>query len=195
MIKKIVAIFLVLLALTSCGKKSDVNYTYDIKSYDIDMSKYDGVNSTDHMFRRVTIDQLFNCIDELSSGIFYLGRINCGCCQTTVEYMNEAAKLCNTYIYYIDVYDSDMPLVISGEDCEECVERSDKLKKYLVSILDTDDEGVKILQTPTVFTVINGEIKDSLICVNGLDWDTPPSEKQIKNLVDVYTEMFKPFSD
>ena len=194
MIKKVVAILLILLTCVSCGEKSDINYPYEIKSHDVDMSKYDGVNSTDHMFKRVTIDQLFNCVDLKSSGVFYLGRTNCGCCQTTVQYMNEAAKEANVYIYYIDVYDPDMPMVISGEDCAECKQRSDRIEEILYNFLDVNDEGEKVLQTPTVFTVINGEVTDCLICMNGLNWDSPPTENQINRLKNRYIEMFKPFS-
>ena len=76
MIKKVFIILLVLLTCASCKK---VDYTYDISYIDVDMSEYEGMNSTQHMFRAVTVQELFNCIDNKSSGVFYLGRTNCGC--------------------------------------------------------------------------------------------------------------------
>ena len=194
MIKKIITILLVLLVCFGCSsKKNDINYTYDIVSYPVDMSKYDGVNSTDHMFKRITVDQLFNCIDNKSSGIFYLGRTNCGCCQTCISYMNEAAKQLNVYIYYIDVYDPDMPLIIPGEDCPECKANTEKLREYIWDILEITDSGEKELQTPTVFSVINGEFGDHLICMSNYSWDNPPTDAQKEKLINRYKQIFEPF--
>lgn len=180
-------ILLVLLLLICCGcsKSQEINYTYDIVSKDVDMSGYEGVSSTQHMFKGITVDQLFNCIDNKSSGIFYLGRTNCGCCQTCCKYLNDAAARLNVNVYYIDVYDKDMPL--------DTTEICDKLKSYIYDILDTVD-GKKELQTPTVFTVINGEFADHMICMNNQEWSTPPTEKEINKLTDRYIEMLKPFA-
>ena len=185
--KKPLLILMLLLVCVGCqSKKADINYTYDIVCKDVDMSGYEGVGSTQHMFKGITVDQLFNCIDKKSSGIFYLGRTNCGCCQTCCRYLNEAATRLNVNVYYIDVYDKDMPLT-TDEIC-------DKLRLYLNDILDVVD-GKKELQTPTVFTVINGEFADHMICMNNQSWSTPPTEKEINKLIDRYVEMLKPFSN
>ena len=62
--KKILLALLILLTCVGCNKKNDdINYTYDIISKDVDMSGYEGVSSTQHMFKGITVDQLFNCID------------------------------------------------------------------------------------------------------------------------------------
>lgn len=194
--KKILCILLMLLMVTSCSKNTDnnINYSYDIESYPVDMSEYDGVNSTNHMFRRITVDQLFNCVDNKSSAVFYLGRTNCGCCQTTLKYLNEVALDLNVTVYYIDVYDKDMPLVGSEEDCPDCVVRTNRLKEILDSILYIDDEGKKQLQTPTIFSIINGELSDSIVCLADYAWDEPPTDKQIDRLRNKYSQILKPFS-
>lgn len=184
--KKFLSILVILLILCGCSKDgNEINYTYEIQSYDVDMSCYDGVHSTDHNFRRITVDQLFNCIDNKSSGVFYLGRENCGCCQTCVQYLTKASKELGVTIYYLDVYDKDMPLTE-----KEIVE---KLRDYMSPILPLNDEGVKELQTPTVFSVVNGEFKDSIICLANYSWDTPPTASQEEKLINRYKQILSPF--
>lgn len=186
MIKKVITLLLILITLIGCSNKTEVNYTYDIQSKPVDMSSYDRVNSTDHMFKAITVQELFNCIDNKSSAVFYLGRTNCGCCQTTVMYLDEAAKQANVTIYYMDVYNEQMPITDK--------EIADKLKLYMFDILYINEDGKRELQTPTVFNVVNGEIKDSLICLGNLAWDDEPTEAQKNQLINKYREIFKPFS-
>lgn len=183
--RKIAVLIVTLLVLVSCGKKTDVNYTYEIKSRPVDMSGYDDLNSTEHAFKAITVQELFNCIDNKSSGIFYLGRTNCGCCQTCISYLNQAAMESNVTIYYMDVYDEQMP--ITNKDI------ADQLKLYLFDILFINDKGERELQTPTVFNVVNGEIKDSIICLDKFAWDDPPTKAQEYQLLNKYKEIFKPF--
>lgn len=183
--KKLLSIFIVLLLLCSCKKNENkVNYTYDIVSKVVDMSSYDGVNSIDHMFKGITVDQLYNTIDNKSSAVFYLGRSNCECCQTCVKYLNEVAKDLGVTVYYIDVYDKDMPI----ESDEEIL----KLTNCLLPIL-AEVDGEKELQTPTVFSVINGELENSLICLANWTWDYPPKDSQINKLKNKYIQILKPF--
>ena len=183
MIKKIFIILLLLLTCVSCEK---IDYTYDISYIDVDMSEYEGMNSTQHMFRAVTVQELFNCIDNKSSGVFYLGRINCGCCQICVKYLNQAATDLGVYVNYIDVYDERMPITTQ--------ELMDELKLYLFDILEVDEEGKRELQTPTVFSVINGEIVDHMICLDGNKFDEPPTKLQETILVSKYKSLLKPFA-
>ena len=189
--KKVLSVLLVLLLCTSCGKDDDgeINQSYNIVSKDVDMSGYEGVNSTNHNFRGVTVQELFNCIDEKSSAVFYLGRTNCACCQTCLKYLDRVSRNLNVTIYYIDVYDKDMPLT-STELC-------DKLKEYIYDILEENEEGEKELQTPTVFSVINGELKkeNSIVCLSNYYWDTPPTEKQENRIMNKYEAILKPFLD
>ena len=182
--KKVFSFVLILLLLCGCNSNG-INYTYNIKSKDVDMSCYDGVNSTNHMFRGITVQELFNCIDNKSSGVFYLGRENCGCCQTCITYLDQASRELNVTVYYIDVYDEDMPITDK--------ETIEKLKEYIGPILAKDDEGVKQLQTPTVFSVVNGEFINSIICLADYPWDTPPTKSQEEKLLNKYKEILKPF--
>jgi len=177
--KKVILLFVLLFALVSCGRtNTDINYTYDIVYKECDMSAYEGVNSTKHMFKSITVDQLFNCIDNKSSGVFYLGRENCGCCQTCVKYLNEAAQELGVTVYYIDVYNEDMPLTTT-EICSE-------LKEYIYDILEVKENGERELETPTVFSVINGEFADSIVCMN-----RSSEEKMVQR----YKKILKPFAN
>ena len=73
MIKKI--LILALLLLCACSEKLPTpEYPYEIESFKVDMSNYKGVSSTEHNFRLIRVSELFKCIDQKSSGIFYLGR-------------------------------------------------------------------------------------------------------------------------
>ena len=184
--KKIIVIFLFLIICFGCSNSVDVKYPYTIQSKNVDMSMYDGVTSTEHMFKSVTVQELFNTIDKKSSGVFYLGRDNCSCCQTCIQYLNEAAMDLGVTVYYINAYDEEMPVASDSETYN-------KLFEYLYDILDTVD-GEKQLQTPTIFSVINGEIVDHLICLGDFAWDTPPTKLQTLRLVNKYKSILEPFS-
>ena len=188
MIRKLICLILICLALCSCGKKEDQvkpEYTYDIVSEKVDMSAYEGVSSTDHNFRLITCSELFNTIDNKSSGIFYLGRDNCGCCQRVCRYLSEVAKELGVTVYYIDVYNQNEPL---NEK-----EMQDTLFDYMYKILGHDENGKKTLLTPHVFSVVNGEFYKDLICFNGLELDPEPTKEQVEKLKNVYREIMKPF--
>ena len=188
--KKYSLIFLIFLMLVACNKKDNDSsdkpqYTYTIVADDVDMSSYPGVNSTLHNFKSVTVSEFFNTIDNKSSGIFYLGRSNCGCCKTVTKYVNEVAQELGVTIYYIDVYNEKQPLTDR--------ELQDKLKLYMHDILNEDDKGEKAIYTPHLFTVINGELSKNLICYDDVDFTDPPSAKQENNLKNIYREIMEPF--
>lgn len=185
MIKKIFLILCIVFMLSSCSSKEKVCYPYEIKYKEVDMSGYEDINSTEHMFKGVTVQELFNVIDNKSSGVFYLGRTNCGCCQTCAKYINEAATQENVTVYYIDVYDKVMPI-----DTEELM---DKLKMYIYEALNEVD-GEKTLQTPIVFSVINGKISDSIVCLSDNSWDDEPTKIQENRLLKKYKSIMKPFA-
>ena len=182
--KKVLLIVFCLLFLCSCKQK--INYTYDINSRNADMSSYDGLSATNHMFKKITVQELFNVIDNKSSGVFYLGRENCSCCQITTKYLNQVASDLNVTVYYIDVYDEQMPIT---DDYLK-----DKLTNYLYDIV-AEIDGVKELQTPTIFSIVNGKTYDSLICLSDWDWDPNPTKKQEKKLIDKYIRILTPFAE
>ncbi len=188
--KKLIFFLMICLLLASCGKKEEEKivpeYPYEIKSEKVDMSAYDGVSSTDHNFRIIRLSELFNTIDMKSSGVFYLGRTNCGCCQDVCRYLNEVAREMGVTVYYIDVYDEKEPLTEK--------EAQDKLFDYLYEILGSDEEGEKLLLTPHVFSVVNGEFYGSQICFDGYDIDDHSSRKEIEEFKDSYRRIMEPFA-
>lgn len=190
--KKLIVCLSILLLFTGCSNsinnndEDEINYTYDIVSRDVDMSGYDGMNSTKHIFKAITVAELYKCLDNKSSGLFYLGRQNCGTCQICVQYLNQAGEDLDLNIYYIDVYDEQMPI-----DTKEAI---NELREYIAPILPLNDEGEREVLTPLVFSIINGEFIDSFIGLGDLKWDDQPTEKQKTKLINRYKEILKPFS-
>ena len=185
--KKILIVLILALSLVSCSKKEEEalvpEYPYEIVSDRVDMSAYTGVTSTDHNFRLIKVTELFNTIDNKSSGVFYLGRTSCNCCQSVCKYLNEVAKELGVTVYYIDVYNPDEPLTEK--------EMQEKLYEYMYEILGHDDEGNKTLLTPQVFSVVNGEFYGSQICFDNYKLDT---DAQIEEFKDAYRALMKPFA-
>lgn len=184
--KKLLIAMLAALWLCSCSSSVKPQYPYDIVAKDVDMSGYGGVSSTKHNFKLVTVTQLFNVIDERSSGIFYLGRTNCGCCQQVTRYVQKAAEESGVTVYYIDVYNEEDSLMVP--------ETLDKLKVYMEPILN-EEEGEKVVLTPQLFAVIDGQFAGSQICYDGIRFDAVPTEAQIDRLVSVYKDIMKPFRE
>ncbi|MBP5279745.1 MAG: glutaredoxin family protein [Erysipelotrichaceae bacterium] len=187
--KKIFMILIFLLLLVSCGKKeekSEINYTYDIISKSVDMSAYEGVSSTKHKFRLITPTEFFNCMDNKSSGVFYLGRNNCGCCQRVTRYLDEVSRELDVTVYYIDVYNEEETLM--DQDVQ------DKMYEYMYPILG-ESEGEKTILTPQLFSVINGEFAGSQICFDDFELDPTPTEKQIEKFKDAYRKILSPFAN
>ena len=183
--KKILILFLVLLIFGCSNNNNKPNYPYEIQSEKVDMSAYNGVTSTNHNFRLIVPSELYKCIDNKSSGIFYLGRNNCNCCQTVCSYLNEVAQELDVTVYYIDVFNEKEPLTIK--------ENQDQLYEYLYDILGLGEDGEKVLLTPHVFSVVNGEFYDSLICHDGMQMDAIPTSQQIEVLKNKYRNIMKPF--
>ncbi|MDO4197651.1 MAG: hypothetical protein Q4D13_01515 [Erysipelotrichaceae bacterium] len=187
--KKLLCILMVFCVLCGCSssQKETINYTYDIVAKKVDMSVYKGVNSTDNCFMEVGVSQLFNVIDNESSGLFLLGRSNCNCCQRVTRYINEVGMNLGVTIYYIDANSEEENLVDNKE-------LQDKLQEYMYDILGTDENGEKVLLTPHLFQVINGKLGDNHICFDGLELDVSPTLDQISKLESVYERIIKPFS-
>ena len=183
--KKILLILMVIL-LCSCSKENKVNYTYNMQSEKVDMSAYSGVSSTNHNFRLIVPSELYKCIDNKSSGVFYLGRNNCACCQKVCRYLSQVANELDVTVYYIDVFNQKEPLTDKANQ--------DRMYEYLYDILGIDDNGEKVLLTPQVFSIVNGEFFDSLICYDGIEMDSSPTKNQIEVLKQRYRDIMKPFS-
>lgn len=177
--RKVFIVLISLFILCSCADKPK-NNGFEIECEDYDMSVYKDVPK-DSCFKKIKITEIDRCIKEKGSGIFYLGYIDCVFCQSMVWLMNEVGQELGVTIYYIDAFDEEEPYF----DYEDM---------YIEDLYDTLDEedGEKIVMTPHVFTIINGNIKDSQISSNFWDVDNP-TDKMIKALRSRYQEMFKPF--
>ena len=182
--KKLLVILL--LILCACSNNSNKpSYPYEVKTEKVDMSAYDGVSSTQHNFMKTKVSELFKCFEEKSSGIFYIGRTNCNCCQTVTKYVSQKASDLGVTVYYIDAFDPEEPLTEK--------ETYNKLVEYLSDYLPEDENGKKSLLTPHLFTLINGNIVGSQICHDGIEFNKPETEQQVKNLLDIYQTIMEPF--
>ena len=150
--KLLVLMVLVLLVMfTGCESKQEINYI-DVNTKNVDMSAYDGMNSTDHHFLAVTPTEVLRQVKEGGSGIYVISYTSCPNCQNAMKYIEEAAANLDVTVYYMDCYDPSDPLLDS----------LDEFTEVLSPILEERD-GEKIVQTPEVFQLINGEFGDYLI--------------------------------
>ena len=151
--KKILAILLAVLmvAVTGCDQNEEIKYI-DITAKNVDMSAYEGMSSTDHHFLAVTPTEVLRQIEEGGSGIFVVSWKDCINCQHSMRYIEEAAAKLDVTVYYMDCYDASDPLM----------DKLDEFIEVLSPILDERD-GEKVVLTPEVFQLINGEFGDYLI--------------------------------
>ena len=186
--RKLTGFFLILLILlTGCNKRNvpEPDYPYEVQSSVIDMSAYSGISSTKHQFRLVSIEEFYKTIDNASSGIFYLATNTCGCCQNITKYLSEVATELGVTVYYIDAFDPE-------NDLSE-KEHNDRLVSYIGPIMGMDDEGNKVVLTPHLIIVINGEFAGSQICFDDLGISDISLEKNVKKLKDVFRSLMEPF--
>jgi len=168
--------------LTSCYSK-DYSIPYDIETYDCDMSLYEEVNEKDNCFKQTSVEQLEKLIEEKGYGIFVFSRTSCSHCQIVMKYIDEIASDMGLTVFYIDALSEEHPVLGTSN--------FDFLMDYLNDYLKSGEDGPE-LQTPHVFTIMDGEIKDSKVGTtwNGLDY----SDDDIESLKQLYIEMFKPFA-
>ena len=171
--KKLILVLSLLLMMTSCGKAA--NYI-EINSQDVDMSLYRKMESTNHHFKLIDPSEISRVIDEEGSAIFYIGNSYCPTCNKMVYLMEEAAKKSEKTIYYFDTITSGYK-----EEDPVIVELIDDLK----DVLYTDERGNKVLNTPHVLVVKNGEIIASAI--GKLD---PGNEDFVTYVTNYYLKMF-----
>ena len=187
--KKILTILACLLLLVGCSSTSSVKPDFDsgftIETYKADMSGYENLKSTGHMFLGTTVSELKRTIDEKGYGAFVLSRTSCSHCQIAMQYLNQAAEELGVYVYYIDAESETYPILNT--------ENFNILYDILYDVLEKGEDGEKEMQTPHFFTVINGEIVGSLI---GTTWNgSSYSESDANKLVETYKSLLTPFVD
>lgn len=182
--KKFVLLLFVLLLVTGCNArpKIDFNQNFSIETYKADMSGYDGLKSVGHRFLGTTVSQLKKTVDEKGYGIFVLSRTDCPHCQQLMKLMNQVAEEYDTYIYYINALSDKYP-ILDTDDYE-------LLYDLMWDAMDKID-GVKQLQTPTLFTIIDGKVVSYKVGATwkGLDYE----QSDIDNILKIYREMMEPF--
>ena len=190
--KKFFLVLVTIFLLCSCSKKETVNYTYDMEYKEVDMSAYPGVPSVGHCFKEIYPSEFFKAYDAKSSGVFYLGYPDCPFCRQFVKYLNELALQKGVTVYYMNAYNDAEPYKIGTEAYDRTLE-------ILYDFTDEDDNGEKCLWTPTVFAMINGEIKGFEIGApydkdGKLDWTFDnPTDTQVKHLTKIYNQILDPF--
>ena len=180
--KKLITIIICLLILTGC--KNDYSKPWNINTYDADMSYYEGLNRSGHMFVGTTVGELKRLIDEKGYGVFVFSHKFCAHCQIAMKMMNDVAEELNVYIYYIDGYSDEYPI--------QDTENYDILFDILFDYLKEDENNEKAFFTPHIFSIIDGKIVESYIGTTweGLDY----TKTDEKNLKDIYRNILKPFA-
>lgn len=185
--KKIISLLLILLCLVGCSTEyptPDLSSNFELETYLVDMSGYENLKSTNHMFKGTTVSELKRTVDEKGYGVFVLSRTSCSHCQSAMQYLNAVAEELGVYIYYIDAESETYPIV--GTDNYQT------LYDILEPVLEKGDDGQKSIQTPDVFTIVDGEITSNYI---GTTWTgSNYDEDDVNDLKEVYTKMLKPFS-
>ena len=184
--KRLLSTLLVLLMLVGCSSdypKPDLSTSFTLETYKADMSGYQNLKSTGHMFLGTTVSELKRTVDEKGYGVFVLSRTGCNHCQLAMQYLNEVADELGVYIYYIDAESETYPIL--GTD------NYDTLYEILYDVL-AEEDGEKQIQTPHVFTIVDGEITSSQI---GTTWTgSNYTDSDVKKLEDTYRKMLTPFA-
>ena len=114
---------------------------------------------------------------------FVLSRVGCSHCQLAMQYLNAVAEELGVYIYYIDAESETYPILGTDD--------FDVLQNALLETLDEDEDGEKVLQTPEVFTIVDGQITSYQI---GTTWTgSEYSDSDVEKLKEVYRKMITPF--
>lgn len=184
--KKLLTMVIIGLLLFGCSnekEKPDLNKEFTLQTYKADMSGYENLKSSGHMFLGTTVSELKRTIDEKGYGVFVLSRTGCTHCQFAMQYINDVAKELNVYVYYIDAESDTYPIL--GTDNYEI------LYDILYETLPESDNGEKDLQTPELFTIVDGKITGYQI---GTTWDgNDYTDKDVNKLKDIYRDLLSPF--
>lgn len=172
--------------LFGCSKqqeKPDLTKEFTVETYKADMSGYENLKSSNHMFLGTTVSELKRTVDEGGYGVFVLSRTGCPSCQLAMQYLNEVAEELGVYIYYIDAQSDAYPILGT--------ENYDVLYDVLYETIPENENGERDLQTPEVVTIVDGKITGSQI---GTTWGgSNYTDKDVSKLEDIYRKLLTPF--
>lgn len=181
--KKIICLLLILISLIACTPKPDTSIEFKIETYECDMSGYEGLDATKHMFIGTTVKELQRTMNEKGYGVFVLSRTGCSHCQMVMQYLNEVAEELDIKIYYIDGQSDEYPIV-GTEDFQI-------LYDLLYTTLPVGKDG-KEIQTPELFTIVDGLITSYKV---GTTWrGNEYDNDDINELKALYRKMLTPFA-
>ncbi len=164
--------------LFGCSAKKTLT-VIPLQSFKVDMSAYKGVRSADHHFLGTAPDELFRCIEEKASAIFYIGDTGCPNCQEAAHLIEQAAEELDVTVYYLDAYSKQYPLR----------DRVEELKAALDPVL-TEINGSKDIYMPFLFTIENGvPVKG----YSGILPDFKDDEVSRSKMIDIYKEIMEDF--
>ena len=183
--KKILIAILSLLLLTGCQSKGEneiVNSSYVMETIDVDMTIYHGMPFSGHSFKGITMDSFFDLMENKGSAIVFIGYNGCGACQIAVPLINEAAKQTSTTIYYLDAHSYD------ENQYNDYVE-------ITKDFLDKDEDNIPTLFTPSVMLINNGVIIDNYIGLKDVTSTGSLTQKEEKQTINNYKELFNQLLD
>ena len=182
--KLLIVLATLLVILAGCGgetkKPSEPVVISPVDSFDVDMSKYHNMSSTNHQFMGITPQTFLDFLKNNGTGIVYVGYDTCPVCNQAVSIMNEVASELGVTIYYLDCYNPINPLI-------------DYIDEFIAAtrpILDVRD-GEPVVLTPHLMTIVDGEFVDSEIGIGGLEPET--NEDDYQKVKARYTEMMEYF--
>lgn len=139
-------------SLCACGKEE-----YVIDTYIPNMDKYVELENDD-VFVGLSVDEFVEALDNKQTMIVYIGYDLCPNCQEVINPLSQVAKDLNGKIYYIDANSERFPF---GQHEEEI------LLDVLKGVLLTNEQHIKTINAPHVFSVVDGTIVSSIIGLPG----------------------------
>lgn len=169
--KKIFVILSILvMILTGCEETSSPSATDTVNGHhEVDLSAF-GVTSD----RIVGADgrMLLDAIDNRSSGVFLLSNSTCEYCLIAMPLITEVADELGVNVYYIDTESSTYPFNAYAIDIIEA----------LYDHLEVDDQGVKTIYTPHLFSIVSGKVSKSHIGLLGHVYDSDRDDERLKDI-------------
>lgn len=146
--KIIIIILMSIFCLCACTKEE-----YMIDTYIPDMDNYVELEY-DNVFVGLSVAEFVEAMDNKKTMVVYIGYDLCPNCQEIINPLAKVANDLNAKVYYIDTNSERYPF---GQDEE------DVLMDVLKGVLLTNEQHVKTIYAPHVFSVVDGTIVSSIV--------------------------------